>query len=76
MGREVEGESRGRGHKYTCGLFMLMFGRNQHTHTKINFSKMWEKQNKTGRLGTSLAVQRLRLCTSNAGGEFDPWSGN
>ena len=25
-----EGGSKGRGHRYTCGRFILMFGRNQH----------------------------------------------
>ena len=29
-----EGGSRGRGHMYTCGWFMLMYGRNQHNIVK------------------------------------------
>ena len=32
-----EGGSRGRGHRYTYGWFMLMFGRNQHNTIKQLF---------------------------------------
>ena len=33
-GWEVEAGSRGRGHVYTYGRFMLMYGRNQHDIVK------------------------------------------
>ena len=33
-GGRWEGGSRGRGHVYTCGWFMLMYGRNQHSIVK------------------------------------------
>ena len=39
IGREVEGGSRRSGHMYTCGGFMLMFGRNQHnTIRQLSFN--------------------------------------
>ena len=34
MGKEVEGSSRGRGHMYTHGRFMLMYTKNHHNIVK------------------------------------------
>ena len=43
-GRRWEGESRGRGHMYTYGWFMLMFGRNQQNSVKqLSFNNTFKK---------------------------------
>jgi len=34
MEREMRGVSGGRGCRYTCGLFILMYDRNQHSVLK------------------------------------------
>ena len=47
MGREMEGVSRGRGHMYTYGWFMWMYGRNQPDNKAIIFqlkNKLIEKK--------------------------------
>ena len=34
VGKEVKGGSGGRGHIYSCGQFMLMYGKNHHNISK------------------------------------------
>ena len=47
-GRRWEGVSRGRGHMYIYGWFMLMFGRNQDNSVKqIPFNLKKQKTKKT-----------------------------
>ena len=48
--------------------------------TKARLKFLGRKRKKSGDkikvVGTSLVVQWLRFHASNAGAEFDPWSGN
>ena len=50
MGREVGGGSRGRGHRYTYGWFMMVFGRSQTQYCRAIILQLQIKKKKRNRL--------------------------